>query len=158
MLANVSLEAAGQWGQAPATPCSYSNNDINLDCFSFFFLCQDTHSRYQASSVLRQKIHSFGECCIHNSCRFTMCFTPCRVYLHQDASNPRKKKLCYKITPTACSESWVGRKPPKRSREVNSSHTPQFSFACLLIQCTHFNKHAHSMSTPYSYKSASNFL
>lgn len=80
--------------QTPATPWSYSNNDVNLQSFSFFAPCQDTYPRCHASSVQRRdKIHSLGGCCFHYNCRFT----PCRVYLHQAASNPRKKKNCYKM-------------------------------------------------------------
>lgn len=45
----MSLEAAGQLGNAPETPWSYSNNEINPECFSFFSLCQDTHAQDTSS-------------------------------------------------------------------------------------------------------------
>lgn len=99
----------------------------------FFFLPLPGHiSKMPCLICPKIQDTQLGGCCIHDNCRFTTCFTPCRVYHHQDASNPRQKNYVTRSTPTACSQFWLGRKPPKMSSEVNSPHTPQFPLHAYL--------------------------
>lgn len=124
---------------------------INLECFSFFSLCQRENIFKMPGFICPKKVQDTQIWrVLHSICRFTMCFTRCRVYLHQDASNPRKKN-CYK-THSNCmqhahSPGW-GRSLLRGV--VRLIHHTHLSFLYILIQCTDLNKQAHNMSILYS--------
>lgn len=149
MPADVSLEAAGQWGQAPATPWSYSNKYGML--FFFSSLCQGENILKTPGFICPKKVQDTQIWrALHSFCRFTTCFTPCRVHLHQGASNPRKKK-CFKIHSNCMQHAHSpGRGISLLRGAVRLIHHTHLSFLYILIECTDLNKQAYNMSILYS--------
>lgn len=101
------------------------------------------YSRQQGSFILRKfRIHSFGECWVSDSCGFTMCFTPWKVSLYQDAINLGKKNNLTLQDPLQLhtgTPGWGGHLLRRAVRWVHQPHT-QLLYTLTYKLHTHFSK------------------